>query len=177
MGTVFWSVKREKKGKSNKLNMLFFALQVLLFTAMVDESLGCCGLLPTGRSLGERNSDDMEAVHWTFGVCSKDEETCLEERYDGNNITEITGIQLATMHPGSFDFALLESLSFPNAPSMNCEEPCNCLSCGHGHCSDEEDQDKCPGNTSGFICRCSSSPAFPTFQAILRDMMRTGIAC
>ena len=35
--------------------MMFFALQVLLFTAMVDESLGCCGLLPTGRSLGERN--------------------------------------------------------------------------------------------------------------------------
>ena len=75
----------------------------------------------------------MESVHWTFGVCSKDEETCLEERYDGNNITEITGIQLATMHPGSFDFALLESLAFPNVESMNCEELCNCVSCGHGH--------------------------------------------
>ena len=35
--------------------MLFFALQVLLFTVMVDESLGCCGIFPTGRSLGERD--------------------------------------------------------------------------------------------------------------------------
>merc|ERR1712121_87257 len=83
----------------------------------------------------------QHVVHWTFGVCSEDEQTCLEERYDGSNITEITGIQLATMHPGSFDFALLESLAFPSVESMNCEELCNCLSCGHGHCSDEEDQD------------------------------------
>ena len=119
----------------------------------------------------------MEAVHWTFGICSEEEQTCLEERYDGNNITEITGIQLATMHPGSFDFALLESLTFPSVESMNCEELCNCLSCGHGHCSNHEDQDKCPGNSSGFICRCSSSESYPTFNRILRDMMRTGLAC
>lgn len=119
----------------------------------------------------------MEAIHWTFGICSQEEETCLEERYDGNNITEITGIQLATMHPGSMDFALLESLTFPTVESMNCEELCNCLSCGHGHCSDHEDQDKCPGNSSGFICRCSSSESYPTFKKILMDMMRTGLAC
>ena len=121
--------------------------------------------------------ENVEEVHWTFGVCSTDEETCLNERYDGTNITEITGIQLATLHPGSLDFALLESLTFPQVESMSCQELCDCLSCGDGHCSDKEDQDKCPGNTSGFICRCSSSPAFPTFQSILRDMMRTGMAC
>ena len=81
------------------------------------------------------------------------------------------------MHPGSFDFALLESLEFPSVESMNCEELCNCLSCGHGHCSDEEDQDKCPTNESGFICRCSNSPSYPTFNTILRDMLTTGMAC
>ena len=90
---------------------------------------------------------------------------------------DITGIQLATMHPGSFDFALLESLEFPSVESMNCEELCNCLSCGHGHCSDEEDQDKCPANESGFICRCSNSPSYPSFNTILRDMLTTGMAC
>ena len=116
-------------------------------------------------------------MHWTFGICSENEDTCLNERYDGNNITEITGIQLATMHPGSLDFALLESLTFPEVESMNCEDLCNCLSCGHGHCSDDVDQDKCPGNTSGFICRCSNSDRFANFNAILRDMMRTGLAC
>ena len=116
-------------------------------------------------------------MHWTFGVCSEDEQTCLDERYDINNITEITGVQLATIHPGTFDFALLESLTFPAVESMNCEELCNCLSCGHGHCSNNEDQDKCPGNSSGFICRCSSSEVYPTFKAILRDMVMTGMAC
>ena len=121
--------------------------------------------------------ENVEEVHWTFGVCSTDEETCLNERYDGTNITEITGIQLATLHPGSLDFALLESLTFPQVESMSCQELCDCLSCGDGHCSDKEDQDKCPGNTSGFICRCSNSQAFPTFKSILRDMMRTGMAC
>ena len=119
----------------------------------------------------------MEAIHWTFGVCSNDEETCMNERYDGNNITEITGIQLDNLHPGSLDFALLDSLAFPQVESMNCQELCNCLSCGQGHCSDNEDQDKCPGTTSGFICRCSSSSAFLTFTDILKDMMRTGMAC
>ena len=119
----------------------------------------------------------METIHWTFGVCSADEKTCLYERYDINNITEITGVQLATIHPGSLDFALLESLTFPAVESMNCEELCNCLSCGHGHCSNNEDQDKCPGNSSGFICRCSSSEAYPTFRSTLRDMMMTGMAC
>ena len=119
----------------------------------------------------------MESVHWTFGVCSKDEETCLEERYDGSNITEITGIQLATIHPGSFDFALLESLAFPCVESMNCEELCNSLSCGHRYCSDEEDQDNCPGNKSGFICRFHNSPSYPNFNTILKDMLTTGMAC
>ena len=74
-------------------------------------------------------------------MCSADEETCLNERYDGTNITEITGIQLGTMHPGSLDFALLESLTFPQVESMRCQELCDCLSCGQGHCSDKEDQD------------------------------------
>jgi len=157
--------------------LLIATLQVLVFGILVDESLGCF-LGGTGvPGCGLRESEEMEAIHWTFGICSEDEQTCLDERYDGNNITEITGIQLATLHPGSLDFALLESLTFPSVESMNCEELCNCLSCGHGHCSDNEDQDKCPGNSSGFICRCSSSEAYPTFKAVLRDMMRTGMAC
>ena len=119
----------------------------------------------------------MEAVHWTFGICSEEEQTCLEERYDGNNITEITGIQLATLHPGSLDFALLESLTLPAVESMNCQELCDCLSCGQGRCSNNEDQKKCPGDTSGFICRCSNSRISPTFRAVLKDMLRTGLAC
>ena len=81
------------------------------------------------------------------------------------------------MHPGSHVFALLESLTFPTVETMKCEELCNCLSCGHGQCSDNVDQDKCPGNTSGFICRCSNSKAFPAYTPILRDMMTTGLAC
>ena len=110
-------------------------------------------------------------------MCSKDEETCLKERYDLTNITEITGVQLATMHFGSFDYALLESLTFPSVGSMSCEEICNCLSCGHGHCSDQDDQDKYPGNENGFICRCSNSPSYPHFNTILKDMFSTGNAC
>ena len=119
----------------------------------------------------------MRAVHWTFGACSKDEDTCLEKRYDIDNITEITGIQLDELQPGSFDFAFLESLTLPSVESMNCEEICNCLSCGHGHCTDKEDQDKCPENESGFICKCSNAPSYPTFNAILGDMLNTGNAC
>ena len=103
-------------------------------------------------------SGALEAVHWTFGVCSEDEHACLNQRYNLLNITEIAGKQLAKIHPGSIDFALLKSLTFPEVGSMNCEELCNCLSCGYGHCSDQDDQDKCPVNKSGFICRCSNSP-------------------
>ena len=119
----------------------------------------------------------MESVHWAFGVCSKDEETCLSEVYNGRNITQITDVQLATMHPGNFNFALLESLEFPSVKSMNCEELCKCLSCGHGYCSDKKDQDKCPGKEAGFICRCSNSPSYPNFNAILRNMLTTGMVC
>ena len=119
----------------------------------------------------------MDTVHWTFGVCSKDEKSCLNTRYDGTNMTEITGVELATLHLGSLDLAILESLTFPPVKSMNCQELCNCLSCGQGHCSDDEDQDNCPENTSGFICKCSNSNAFPKFQDILRDMLKTGMAC
>ena len=118
-----------------------------------------------------------EPDHWTIGVCFEGEQACLNESYDSNNITEIDGIQSGTMRPGSLVFALLESLTFPSVETMNCEELCNCLSCGHGQCSDEVDQDKCPGNTSGFICRCTNSEAFPQYNSILRDMERTGLVC
>merc|ERR1712062_379220 len=176
MGTVIFSSHREHIGNSLQINMMSFTLQVIVFGILVNGSLGCfLGGSPCGLLLNREADDD--SVHWTFGVCSDKEDTCMNERYDGNNITEITGIQLATMHPGSLDFALLESLTFPSVESMNCEELCNCLSCGHGQCSDDVDQDKCPGNTSGFICRCSNSDAYPRFNAILRDMMRTGLAC
>ena len=119
----------------------------------------------------------MESGDWTFGVCSKDEETCLDERYNGSNLTQILGVQLATMHPGDFNFALLESLEYPSVKSMNCEELCKCFSCGHGHCSDRKDQDKCPGKEPGFICRCSNSSLYPNFNTILRNMLTTGMAC
>ena len=119
----------------------------------------------------------MDTVHWTFGVCTEDENTCLEQRYNVGNITQIAGRQMATMNRGSIDFAVLESLTFPSVESMNCEELCNCLSCGHGHCSDQEDQDKCPGDQSGFICRCSNSPSYPFLQMILMDMLSSGNVC
>ena len=119
----------------------------------------------------------MEALHWTFGVCSKEEQTCQEQRYDVRNITQITGIKLAKMNPGSIELALFESMILPKVESMNCEELCNCVSCGHGHCSDQEDQGKCPGNENGFICRCSNSPSYPILRSILLDMLSTGRAC
>ena len=110
-------------------------------------------------------------------MCFEGEQACQNVSYDSNNITEIAGIQLGTMRPGSLEFALLESLTFPSVETMNCEELCNCLSCGHGQCSDNVDQDKCPGNTSGFICRCSNSKAFPNYNSILRGMVKTGLVC
>ena len=119
----------------------------------------------------------MGMAYWTFGVCFNEVKTCHEERYDGRNITQISGFQLATMHPGSFDLAVLESLEFPRVKSMNCAELCKCLSCGYGHCSDKKDQDKWPKNEPGFICRCSNSPSYPNFNTILRVMMTTAIAC
>ena len=109
-------------------------------------------------------------------MCFEGEQACQNVSYDSNNITEIAGTQL-TMRPGSFEFALLESLTFPTVETMKCEELCNCLSCGHGQCSDNKDQDQCPGITSGFICRCSNSEEFPAFNSILRDMVRTGLVC
>ena len=93
------------------------------------------------------------------------------------NITQIAGTQMAEMHLGSIDFALLRSLTYPAVESMNCDELCNCLSCGQGICSDQEDQDKCPLNKSGFICRCSNSPLYPNSKAILMDMLVTENAC
>ena len=119
----------------------------------------------------------MAGVHWTFGICSEDEDTCLKQRYNMWNITQIAGTQIATIYPGSIDSALLGSLAYPAVESMNCEELCNCLSCGHGYCSDQEDQDKCSVNKSGFICRCSNSPSYPNSKMILIDTLSTGNAC
>ena len=90
-------------------------------------------------------SDTLDVRQWTIGVCFEGKQACINERYDGNNITEIAGIQLSTLRPGSPEFALLESLTFPSVESMNCEELCNCLSCGHGQCSDNIDQEQCLG--------------------------------
>ena len=118
-----------------------------------------------------------EPGHWTIGMCFEGEQACLNESYDRNNVTEIAGIQLGTMRPGSLEFALLESLTYPSVETMNCEELCNCLSCGHGQCSDDIAQDKCLGNTPGFICRCSNSEAFPHYNSIIRDMVRTDSVC
>ena len=54
------SKKRFGKTIKNRLSMLFFALQVLLFAMTADESLGCgalegTGLPGVGRSLEERD--------------------------------------------------------------------------------------------------------------------------
>ena len=107
----------------------------------------------------------MKDRHWTFGECSNDEESCLNARYDSSNITDSIGA------------ALIESLSLPIVDSMNCEELCNCLSCGHGHCSNQEYHDKCYGNESGFICKCENSDSYPTFSSIVKDVLATGMAC
>merc|ERR1712227_955044 len=100
------------KGKGTKLpefSMMFFVFQVFLFAISVNESLGCFNC-PSGRSLSERDSGDMESVHWTFGVCSEDEETCLEERYDGKNFT--------TAYPVDMVIARIRKIKI-NAPEMN----------------------------------------------------------
>ena len=119
----------------------------------------------------------MEAGHWTFGECSNDEESCLNARYDSSNITEIAGVQLAKLSPNSIEAALLESLTLPMVESMNCEELCNCLSCGHGHCSNPEYHEKCYGKESGFICKCENSDSYPSFTSIVKEILATGIAC
>jgi len=126
---------------------------------------------------GKVEADDIEAGHWTFGECSNDEESCLNARFDFSNITEIMGVQLARLAPDSIAAALIESLTFPNVDSMNCEELCNCFSCGHGHCSDQENHDKCYGNGSGFICKCENSDSYPSFRSIIKEVLATGMAC
>ena len=115
--------------------------------------------------------------NWTFGECSNNEESCLNARYDSSNITEIMGVQLTTLDPDSIKAALIESLTLPIVDSMNCEELCNCLSCGHGHCSNQEYQNKCYGKGSGFICKCENSDSYPSFSSIVKDVLATGMAC
>ena len=119
----------------------------------------------------------MRAVHWTFGVCSKDSESCLKKRYNSNNITEIAGTKLATLDPDIFDSALFDTLTFPKVESMNCDEICDCLSCAPGLC--EEDKEKCPGNNRGFICKCGNSEAYPnsSINTIVKDMLSNGMTC
>ena len=119
----------------------------------------------------------MEAGHWTFGECSNDEESCLNVRYDSSNITEIAGVQLAKLSPNSIEAALLESLTLPMVESMNCEELCNCLSCGHGHCSNPEYHEKCSGKESGFICKCENSDSYPNTLSIVKEALATGMTC
>ena len=121
----------------------------------------------------------VEEFHWTVGVCAQDESSCLDERYTMDNITEIVGVQLETLHPGSFDLAILHSLEYPSSEPMNCHELCHCLTCGEGICSDKEDQEKCQDqeNTNGFICRCMNSAKFLQFGDVTRDMLATGMAC
>ena len=92
------------------------------------------------------------------------------------NLTEIAGINLNNIHPGTFDAVFIRSLTLPKDP-LNCEELCKCLSCGHGKCENNKDQDKCPKGTQGFICRCSNSKAYPTFKQIIEDMLKTNMAC
>jgi len=168
--------------------MLFIAFHALVFIIMVGESLGCKNKTPQSKypqydkskqygNRGKREAGGMEGGHWTFGECSNDEESCLNARYDSSNITEITGVQLATLNPDSIEAALLESLTLPMVDSMNCEELCNCLSCGHGHCSNQEYHDKCYGNGSGFICKCENTDSYPNFNSIVKDVLATGMAC
>jgi len=126
---------------------------------------------------GKEEADDIEAGHWTFGECSNDEESCLNGRFDSSNITEIMGVQLSRLDPDSIAAALIESLTFPNVDSMNCEELCNCFSCGQGHCSDQENHDKCYGNGAGFICKCENSDSYPSFRSIIKEVLATGMAC
>ena len=126
----------------------------------------------------EAGIDRKELIrNWTFGECSNNEESCLNARYDSSNITEIMGVQLATLDPDSIKAALIESLTLPIVDSMNCEELCNCLSCGHGHCSNQEYHNKCYGNGSGFICKCENSDSYPTFSSIVKEVLATGMAC
>jgi len=126
---------------------------------------------------GKVEANDIEAGHWTFGKCSNDEESCLNARFDSSNITEIMGVQLARLDPDSIAATFIKSLTFPNEDSMNCEELCNCFSCGHGHCSDQENHDKCYGNGSGFICKCENSDSYPSFRSIIKEVLATGMAC
>merc|ERR1712126_37050 len=126
----------------------------------------------------EAGIDRKELIrNWTFGECSNNEGSCLNARYDSCNITEIMGVQLATLDPDSIKAALIESLTLPIVDSMNCEELCNCLSCGHGHCSNQEYQNKCYGKGSGFICKCENSDSYPSFSSIVKDVLATGMAC
>ena len=121
--------------------------------------------------------DGCAETRWTFGDCFENKDECLSERYALQNLTEIAGVKLDNLIQGSLDFALLMSLSLPEVPSMNCEELCNCLSCGYGECTNDDSQDHCPNGNFGFICKCSSSLQYPRFIDILRDMVITKMAC
>ena len=116
----------------------------------------------------------MQDDHWTVGLCFADEDACLNERYNLSNITEVTGDKLET---SAIVADLLGSLTFPNVTTMNCEELCNCLSCGHAQCSNQEDQDNCPGNGNGYICRCAISRSYPSFNLVLKDVLLNDAAC
>ena len=121
----------------------------------------------------------MQEEHFTIGKCFNNEDACLKERYDLSNVTEIAGIQLDQFQFDGADWNsdLLRYLRFQNIETMNCEDLCNCLSCGMAHCSDQKNQDNCPGNESGYICRCATSPSYPSFNVISKDMLLNGLVC
>jgi len=166
-------------------SMLLVVFYAFIFAITVNESLGCFKnffSLPgswhvpgSWRSLSLRQADDIAIGHGTFGVCSKDRESCLNKRYNSSNITEMGGTNMARLYLDSFDSSLLDNLTFPMVESMNCDELCNCLSCAPGLC--EEDKEKCPGNNRGFICKCGNSESYPSINTIVMDMLSNGITC
>ena len=171
--------------------LIVAAFQIVVLGIMFDECLGCSrggtdspifGWGYYGRSLQDIDKkmiprEETHEVHWTFGVCSQEQQACQDKRYDMYNVTEISGAPLASLFPVPPALGFIEGLKFPDgAQSMNCEEICNCLSCGHGVCSNTDDQSNCPGNSSGFICGCSKNEGLPVVD-ILADMKKTGNVC
>ena len=101
--------------------LIVATFQIIVFGVLFEESLGCgrggfdAPLFHWGggRSLQELDTkmiprQEPEAVRWTFGDCFQEENTCLEERYNKYNLSEIAGIQSADLHLGSLELALFE---------------------------------------------------------------------
>ena len=94
-----------------------------------------------------------------------------------HNLTEVGGIELNSVKEGGFESNFLMDLEYPHVSTMNCDELCECVACGHGNCASLGGDLVCAHNSNGHVCKCSYSAQFSTLQEVIADMATTGMAC